>query len=125
MRIERADLTKAKGWYLGPWNSDLAVSIGYANAGIDAPHAHSRLTEAYLVARGWADVRVETRTVRIHAGEVLVIEPREAHTFLTSSPEYMHFVLHIPALSPDEAWADLVGVPRSRLGLASAPDFKP
>ena len=31
MRLERADPTAAKGWYAGPWNSDLTVSVGYAN----------------------------------------------------------------------------------------------
>ena len=35
MRIERANPTVGKGWYVGPWNADLAVSVGYANEGID------------------------------------------------------------------------------------------
>ena len=49
MRIERADRA-AKGWYAGPWSADLAVALGYANAGIDDPHLHRRTTEIYLVA---------------------------------------------------------------------------
>ncbi len=47
MRLEQADLTVAKGWYVGPWNSDLPIAIGYANAGIDEPHAHTQITEIY------------------------------------------------------------------------------
>jgi mannose-6-phosphate isomerase-like protein (cupin superfamily) len=117
MQLERANPTKEKGWYLGPWNTDLGISIGYANAGIEAPHAHRRMTEAYLVARGWALVRIETRTVELNAGDVRVIEPGDAHTFLSSSEDYLHFVLHLPALPPDEALADRVDVPRSRLDL--------
>ena len=40
MRLKHADLTAAKGWYAGPWNSDLPVAIGYANTGVDEPTTH-------------------------------------------------------------------------------------
>jgi hypothetical protein len=52
MRLEHADLGCAKGWHLGPRNSDLTVSIGYATEGVDDPHVHTLLQEVYLVARG-------------------------------------------------------------------------
>ncbi|MGC9335052.1 MAG: hypothetical protein ACP5JJ_12940 [Anaerolineae bacterium] len=38
MRIERADPGITKGWYWGPWNSNLGISVGYANQGVDEPH---------------------------------------------------------------------------------------
>ncbi len=117
MRLEQADLTAAKGWYLGPWNSELTAAIGYANAAIDEPHLHRRITEIYLIAQGEAVARVEHETVRLTPGDVLVIEPGEAHSFVASSPEYLHFVVHLPALPADEARADKVGVPRERLGI--------
>ena len=62
MLLKKADFHVDKGWYIGPWNSDIAVSIGYANAGIDEPHLHSRITEIYLVANGSAEIRVEKET---------------------------------------------------------------
>lgn len=116
MRIERADPTADKGWYVGPWNSDLTVSIGYANAGIDNPHVHQRITEIYLVARGRSELRVERETVSLKPGDLSVVEPGEAHTFLSSSPDYFHFVAHVPGLTGAEARGDKDGVPRSRLG---------
>ena len=109
MRLERVDPAVVKGWYAGPWNADLPVAVGWATAGIDAPHLHLRMTEIYLVARGTATARVERVTVEL--------APGEAHTFVASSPDYLHFVVHAPALPPDEARADHVPVPRSRLGL--------
>ena len=115
MRIECAHPAVANGWYAGPWNSELPVSVGYAHGGIDDPHLHLRVTEVYLVAQGWAEVRIERETVRIAAGDMLVIEPGEAHTFLSSSATYLHFVLHVPGLPTEEARADRVPVPRSRL----------
>jgi len=115
MRIERADPSVHKGWSVGPWNSNLAISIGYANEGVDEPHAHQRTTEIYLVARGTSQLRVEQETVSLEPGDVVVIEPGEAHTFLSSSPDYFHFVAQAPGLTGTEAEKDKRLVPRSRL----------
>ncbi len=117
MRLEHADPRVAKGWYAGPWNSALPVAVGYANEGIDDPHVHARMTEIYLVARGSAEMRVEESTVRLTAGDMLALAPGEAHTFVSTSTEYFHFVLHVPGLPPEEARADRAAVPRSRLAL--------
>ncbi len=117
MRLEHADSTTAKGWYVGPWNSDLPVAIGYANAGIDEPHVHTHITEIYLVARGTSQIRVEQDTITLQAGDMLIIEPGEAHTFLSHSPAYYHIVLHMPALTDDNAHREKQLVSRARLGL--------
>lgn len=117
MRIEQADPARAKGWYCGPWDSDLDISLGYANEGVDEPHLHRRMTEVYFFARGSAEVRIEGETLRLEQGQVLVVEPGEAHTFLSSSPDHFHFVIQTPGLHGEQARADKVPVPRSRLGL--------
>jgi mannose-6-phosphate isomerase-like protein (cupin superfamily) len=108
MRIHPIDLTKPKGWYEGPWNSDLKLSVGYANEGINEPHLHRSVTEIYLVASGTAVVRVGAREFTLYKGDMLVIEPGEAHTFLSNSPDYLHFVIHTPGLAVDAARADKV-----------------
>ena len=53
--------------------------------GVDEPHEHAEMTETYLVASGTAEVRVEQETVAVARGDVVIIEPGEAHTFLSSS----------------------------------------
>jgi quercetin dioxygenase-like cupin family protein len=117
MRLEHAGSTAAKGWYVGPWNSDLPIAIGYANAGIDEPHVHRQITEIYIVARGTSEIRVEQKTITLHAGDVIVVEPGEAHTFLANSPDYFHVVLHTPTLSSDDARRDKQLISRVQLGL--------
>ena len=117
MRLEHPDPTAAKGWYAGPWNSDLPIAIGYANTGVDEPHVHTQITEIYLVARGTSQLRVGLETVTLHAGDLIIVEPGEAHTFLSNSPDYFHVVLHTPALSGDDAHRDKQPVSRARLGL--------
>ena len=115
MWIAHADRAARKGWFAGPWNSSLTVAVGYANEGIDGPHLHTRVTEIYLVACGRAEAQIERETVRLGPGDMLVVEPGEAHTFLSNSPDYLHFVLHVPGLPPEEARTDRVAVSRSRL----------
>lgn len=118
MRIEQINPDIAKGWYLGPWDSDLPISVGYANEGVDEPHLHRRMTEVYLIAQGSAEMRIEKETVSLVAGQVIVVEPGEAHTFVSSSPAHVHFVLQVPGLTGQEAREDKIAVSRSRLGLA-------
>jgi mannose-6-phosphate isomerase-like protein (cupin superfamily) len=117
MRFQKANLTADKGWFAGPWNSDLSIAIGYAGKGVDEPHVHSLISEIYLVARGCSDIRVEKETLTLSAGDMLILAPGEAHTFLSSSPDYLHFVIQAPGLAGDTAQAEKSAVPRTRLGL--------
>ncbi len=117
MHIEHADPSVDKGWYSSLRRSNFAVVIGYANKGIDEPHEHTRITEIYLVARGTAEIRVERETIRLAAGDMLALEPGEAHTFLSSSPDYLHFVVHAAVPSNDAIGPDKIPVSRARLGL--------
>lgn len=117
MRIERANRLQDKGWYAGPWNSSLSISVGYAYIGIDEPHVHTQISEIYLVARGTSLLRVEQETVALSAGDMIVVEPGEAHTFLESSPDYFHFVIHTPGLTGEMVRTEKSVVSRERLGL--------
>jgi mannose-6-phosphate isomerase-like protein (cupin superfamily) len=113
------DPGKTKGWLAGPWNSDLPVSIGFAATGIDDPHVHARVTEVFLVARGTSSLRVGNDTVSLAPRDVVVVDPGEPHTFLSSSDDYLHFVLHIPGLSADEAHPERSPIDRAELGIPS------
>jgi len=117
VRIERANYTLDKGWYAGPWESDLAVAVGYAHKGIDEPHVHRKMTEIYLVARGTSVLQVGQETVHLAAGDVAIIEPGEAHTFLGSSVDYFHFVVHLTGPGQEKPAADKSPVERSSLAL--------
>lgn len=117
MHVERAKYTKDKGWYLGSWNSRMDIAIGYAHAGIDEPHLHTEVREVYLVAQGRSTVRVEQQTLELKAGDVLAVEPGEAHTFLDYSNDYFHFVIHTPSTAGGAARAEKRMVHRARLGL--------
>jgi len=76
-----------------------------------------QITEIYLVSRGTAQIRIEQETITLQAGDLLVVEPGEAHTFSVHSLDYFHLVIHTPALFGDDARREKQAVPRSRLGL--------
>jgi quercetin dioxygenase-like cupin family protein len=62
-----------------------------------------------------ARIRVERETITLQAGDIMVVEPGEAHTFIESSPDYFHFVVHTPALSGEIARKDKISVATKRL----------
>jgi len=102
MLIARHDeSTPVKGWYPKLSHPTLPM-IGFANQGVNEPHFHRKLREVYLVARGSSTLLVNGAPVSLHAGDVIVVEPDEVHTFIDSTPDYFHFVLHCPPVKGDK-----------------------
>ena len=82
-----------KSWYSGPWNSKLEIPIGYANEGIDELDVHERMNEIYLIAKGWSKIKIDNNIIKLEAGDMIVVEPNELHTFIDNSDDYFHFVI--------------------------------
>jgi quercetin dioxygenase-like cupin family protein len=58
--------------------------------------------EIYLVAGGESTAMVDGEAVLLRAGDLLVVEPGEVHTFVTSSEDYLHFVVQAPFVAGDK-----------------------
>jgi quercetin dioxygenase-like cupin family protein len=102
MIIARSDETRpAKGWYLELAHPALP-SIGFANQGVNERHYHRELREVYLVAMGSSTIVVGDAPMTLHPGDVVVVEPGEVHSFVESTPDYFHFVLHCPPIKGDK-----------------------
>ena len=93
---------QAKGWFFGPWNSLVPVSVGYANEGIDLLHYHEHMYEIYLVAQGSSTIIVNNREIHLKQGDAVALEPNEVHTFIESSEDYFHFVVQAPFIKGDK-----------------------
>lgn len=91
-----------KGWFVGPWDSDLPIAVGWADRGVNDPHRHDLMNEVYLVARGTSVAEVAGQEVHLGVGDMLVVEPGERHTFVTSSDDYLHFVIQAPFVGGDK-----------------------
>ena len=102
MHLLSSPRDQAKGWLIGPWNSAVPLPVGYANAGIADQHYHQQMYEIYLVAQGTSTAIVNGKAVALTAGDVLVVEPGEVHTFTASSADYLHFVVQTPFVADDK-----------------------
>jgi mannose-6-phosphate isomerase-like protein (cupin superfamily) len=102
MMHKAVDMRNAKGWFTSPWDSGVPIGVGYANVGIDETHYHAQMYEVYLVARGTSTAIVNEVAVSLHAGDMLVVEPEEVHTFRDSSEDYLHFVIQAPFVAGDK-----------------------
>lgn len=91
-----------KGWYFGPWNSDVPIPIGYANKGLNLTHYHEQMTEVYMVAQGTSIIVVDGQEIHLRQGDAVAVEPNEVHTFLESSDDYFHFVIQVPFVKGDK-----------------------
>jgi quercetin dioxygenase-like cupin family protein len=76
--------------------------VGWADRGVNEPHRHDLMNEVYLVARGTSIAEVAGREIHLGVGDMLVVEPGEPHTFVTSSDDYLHFVIQTPFVSGDK-----------------------
>ncbi|MBT4498301.1 MAG: cupin domain-containing protein [Gemmatimonadetes bacterium] len=108
MRIVQPDLNIDKGWFAGPWDSDLDISIGYANTAVNEPHYHRTMTEIYFFARGQVSMVVDGQEICFTEKSGVIIEPGEVHTFLSCSDDHYHFVIQTPGLQGEEARADKI-----------------
>ena len=65
-------------------------------------HRHEQMNEVYLVARGESIAQVAGERFRLVPGDMLVVEPGESHTFISSSEDYLHFVVQAPFIAGDK-----------------------
>ena len=96
-----------KGWFVGPWHSGLAIAVGYSDRGVNEPHTHDVMSEIYVVASGTSTAIVAGLRIELSAGDLLVVEPGEEHTFDGSSADYIHYVIQTPAVTGDRRLANL------------------
>lgn len=98
----KIDKNIKKGWFVDPWNSKIKISIGYANEGINENYIHSKINEVYLIAKGTSTIVVDKNSITLREGDIMVVKPGETHTFVNSSEDYLHFVIHTPFVKDDK-----------------------
>ena len=91
-----------KGLFAGPWDSNLDISLGYADTGVDIPHNQNAMMDIHFFAR--RDVNMLIEGVEHHFPEKsgLIIETGDLHTFVDSSPNHYHFMTQKPGPRGEE-----------------------
>ncbi|MCX6378626.1 MAG: AraC family ligand binding domain-containing protein, partial [Armatimonadetes bacterium] len=62
--------------------------------------------EVYLIAKGTSVAVVDEVVISLQAGDILIVEPGEVHTFSASSEDYLHFVLQTPFVREDKEFVE-------------------
>ncbi len=60
------------------------------------------MNEVYLLAQGSSVMLIEAKEVVLKQGDAIAVEPSEVHTFISSTPDYLHFVIHTPFVKGDK-----------------------
>ncbi len=60
------------------------------------------MNEVYLVAQGSSVMLINNEEVVLKQGDAITVEPNEVHTFISSTPDYLHFVIHTPFVKGDK-----------------------
>ena len=101
MQLIYPDRDAAEGRLVGPWNSRLALAIGYARMASAEPHYHAQMREIFVVIAGSGDFMVGGHTRRIETGAVGIVEPGEVHSWRSASRDFQIFVIHEPYAAGD------------------------
>ncbi len=91
----------AEGRLVGPWNSGLALAIGYTRTASAEPHYHAQMREIFVVIAGSGDFMVSGHTRRIETGAVGIVEPGEVHAWRSTSRDFQIVVVHEPYAADD------------------------
>jgi quercetin dioxygenase-like cupin family protein len=85
----------------GPWNSRLAIAVGYATWADEAPHYHRAMREVCIIAAGGADLMVAGGVRRVAPGVAAIVEAGEVHAWRAASPDFRMVVIHEPWVDDD------------------------
>ncbi len=86
---------------VGPWNSGLAIAVGYISQMDRALHYHHAMRETCVITAGLADVMVEGTVRRVETGAVAIIEAGEVHAWRGASPDFRAILIHEPWVDGD------------------------
>ena len=91
----------SEGRLVGPWNSGLALAIGYARTASAEPHYHAQMREIFVVIAGSGDFMAGGHTRRIETDAVGIVEPGEVHAWRSASRDFQIVVVHEPYVAGD------------------------
>lgn len=102
MILGNAEGWSGEDWFVGPWNTRMPAAIAFGGRAAAESHAHDTMYEAYLVASGSATLVVDGAEHRVSAGMIVVVEPGEAHHFVSKTDDFRHFVVQTPFVEGDK-----------------------
>jgi quercetin dioxygenase-like cupin family protein len=97
-----ANLPSKEGWHLKGAGLPIQVGVKSGATPFGGPHRHKTMTEYFYLLAGELQLQVEERTLGMEKGDLVVVEPGEAHQVLRASADALLLLLMPPDVADDK-----------------------
>lgn len=91
-----------EGWYLAEAGLPIQVGVKSGATPFSHGHLHRTMTEYFLLLRGSLRIRVDDREFDMKEGDLIVVEPGEAHAVIQASRDLLLLLLMPPPVENDK-----------------------
>lgn len=101
MRVIRRLLQK-EGWHLAEAGLPIQVGVKLGASPFGKKHLHRTMAEYFLLLAGDLRLDVNGEVLEVAAGDLVAVEPGEAHEVLHASPDALLLLLMPPPVARDK-----------------------
>jgi len=101
MRLLRHLLEK-EGWHLAEAGLPIQVGVKFGASPFGKKHLHQTMAEYFLLLAGELLLQVNEKTLEMKKGDLILVEPGEAHEVLHASPDALLLLLMPPPVPGDK-----------------------
>ena len=95
-------LLQKEGWHLAEAGLPIQVGVKFGASPFGKRHLHKTMTEYFLLLEGELRLWVNEETMAMKKGDLLVVEPGEAHEIRDCSPDALLLLLMPPPVADDK-----------------------
>lgn len=95
-------LLQKDGWYLAEAGMPIQVGVKSGSTPFGKKHLHTTMAEYFLLLAGELRLGVGEATLDLAKGDLVVVEPGEAHEVLHATPDAMLLLLMPPPVANDK-----------------------
>ena len=94
-------LSSREGWHL---REGFPIQVGMKSGAtpFGGPHLHKTMAEYFYLLSGEIRLRVNEETLELKSGDLVVVEPGEAHEVLAATPDARLLLLMPPPVANDK-----------------------
>jgi len=96
------DVLHKEGWHLAEAGKPIQVGVRSGATPFGGKHLHKAMAEYFLLLAGDLRLCVSGEVLEVRKGDLVVVEPGEAHEVLHASPDALLLLLMPPPVEGDK-----------------------
>jgi len=101
MRLRRRFLEK-EGWSFSEAGLPIQLGVKFGRTPFGKKHLHKAMAEYFLLLEGRLRIQVGEEILEMKKGDLVLVEPGEAHAVLSASPDALLLLLAPPQVAGDK-----------------------